>query len=151
MARPRLPGFERARRVADFEEFIARGASPSRAWREAGLRIADVNAELGRGAYRRAVYAHAHHRGGQAMQVPFRDGWHAVRVYGREDRVLLGRYANSLRLYADGDRHALDPFEGKTIMTSSGRVELLTDGRTIAALERKDELRGQVDRLYLAR
>ncbi len=151
MARPRLSGFERARRVADFEEFIAQGASPSRARRETGLRIADVDAELGRGAYRRAGYAYDHHRGGRAMQVPFRDGWHAVRVYTREDRVLLGRYANALRRYADGDRQALDPFRGKTIMTSQGRIELVTDKRTIAALERKDELRGQVDRLYLAR
>lgn len=151
MARPHLTGFERARRVADFEEFIARGASPSRARREAGLRIADVDAALGRGAYRRAERAYAHHRGGQAMQVPLGDGWHAVRVYTREDRVLLGRYANALQRYAGGDRNALAPFKGETIMTSSGRVELLTDGRTIAALERKGELRGQVDRLYLAR
>lgn len=149
MARPRLSGFERARQVADFEEFLARGASPSRARREAGLRIADVDAELGPGAYRRAERAVARHRGGQAMQVPLRDGWHAARVYTREDRVLLARYANALKR-ADRDPHALDPFKGKTVTTSLGRVELVTDRRTLAALDRKGEIRGQIDRLYLA-
>ncbi len=151
MARPRLVGVERAQRVADYEEFLAGGLPPTRARDEAGLRIADIDAVLGSGAYRRAERVHAGHRGGRAMYMPFPDGWHVVRVYSREDRVLLGRYANALQRYADGDRAALDPFKGRTIMTSLGRRELLTDGRTLAALERKDELRGQVDRLYLAR
>jgi len=142
---------EQPQRILDFEEFVARGASPARARRDTGLRIADVDAALGRGAYRRAELAYAHHRGGQAMHVLLRDGWHPVRVYSRRDRVLLGRHTNALRRYGDGERHALDAFRGKTIMTSSGRVELLTDRRTITALERKGELRGQVDRLYLAR
>jgi len=147
-----LSRVERARRVADWEKFLALGAPPFRALRDAGLGVAaDVDAELGAGAYRRAVYAYEQHRGGEPMWILFRDGWHAVRVYTREDRVLLGRYANALRRYADGDRHALDPFKGRSIMTSLGQRELLTDGPTIAGLERRGELRGQVDRLYLNR
>jgi len=78
------------------------------------------------------------------------DGWHPARVYSREDRKLLAGYASALRRYADGDHRALDPFKGKTITTSLGRVKLLADGRTIAALERKGILRGQIDRLYVA-
>ncbi len=85
------------------------------------------------------------------MHVLLPDGWRAARVYTHEDRVLLGRYANALRRYADGDRHALDPFKGEIVTTSLGRIDLLTDRYTIAGLERKGELRGQVDRLYLAR
>jgi hypothetical protein len=85
------------------------------------------------------------------MYAPLSDGWHPARIYRREDRVLLARYTNALRRYLDGDRKALVPFKHKTIRTSIGRIELLTDGRTIRALERKGELRGQIDRLYAAR
>jgi len=137
-------------RLDDFETFLARGLSPARARRETNLRITDIDAALGRGAYRRAERAHASHRGGKALHVLLTDGWHPARVYSREDRKLLAGYASALRRYADGDHRALDPFKGKTITTSLGRVKLLADGRTIAALERKGILRGQIDRLYVA-
>ena len=147
---PRHPSLvARARKVEDFETFLSQGASPARARREAGVCIADVDAVLGRGAYRRAGRAYASHRSGKAMYVLRQDGWHPARVYRHEDRVLLARYANALKR-ADQDPRALDPFEGKTITTSLGRVKLVTTRRTLAVLDRKDQIRGQIDRLYIS-
>jgi hypothetical protein len=55
----------------------------------------------------------------------------AVETHSSEERATLGRYLSDLGRYLRGDRHALAAWHGKKI---SG-VELVTAGRTIAAIE----------------
>lgn len=147
---PRRVSPDLSQKGATFESLVAQGLDPRKAWREAGFETrAEADRALGHGALRRAEYAYDRHRGGKMMHALLPgEGWVPARVYDKSDRITLARYANAVRRYADGDRRALDQFKGKVIYTSQGRVELLTDRRSIAALDRADLLRGTIDRLY---
>jgi hypothetical protein len=74
-------------------------------------------------------------------------GWTLAKVYSPEDRLLNARYANALGRLSS-DPNALQPFRGKSIMTSKDRVMLITDNQTLGILDRKNMLRGKIDSLY---
>jgi hypothetical protein len=71
-------------------------------------------------------------RYGATLHVPDAKGNSvAVKTRSSKDREALSQYLRDLGRYLRGKRDALAPWRGKTI----AGVELLTDGRTLAAIE----------------
>ena len=59
-----------------------------------------------------------------------------VIVSNSRDAETLGRYANALQKWMQGDKNALKSFEGRTVKVNGKRIELVTDPETLNTLTR---------------
>ena len=126
-------------RTLEALSLMRKGATASQAAKKAGTTTKSI-AKYGKGAverHGRRLVARDSDTLPRRMQMLMPDGIERnVIVRNSREAELLGRYANALQKYQQGDRDALKPFEGKTVTVNGKKVPLVTDPETVDTLTR---------------
>lgn len=119
---------------------MRRGASPSQAARDNGVTLRTIKKYVGSALLQDRpggrIRATKSDRLVRYLQIPGLYGPVEMRAHGSKEATQVAKYKAAVNRFLGGDLNALVPWHGKKI----AGIELITDGRTLKDLTRKELL-----------